>query len=60
MADGVMEENKDALAEGGSKRFYLFFFAESDCERTAAAKDVLCTVINSRPSVIYGPTTAVL
>lgn len=35
-------------------------FAESDCERTAVAEDVLCTVINSRPNVIYGPTTAVL
>lgn len=55
MADGVTEEKKDACVEGGSKRF-----AESDCERTAVAKDVLCTAINSRPNVIYGPTMAVL
>lgn len=35
-------------------------FAESDCERTAVAEDVLYTVINSTPNVIYGPTMAVL
>lgn len=55
VADGAMEEKKDGWEEGGSERF-----AESDCERTAVAEDVLYTVINSRPNVIYGPTTAVL
>lgn len=55
---------------GGKHQAFLFFslplslslFGESDGERTAAAaaEDVLCTVINSRAAVIYGPTTAVL
>lgn len=53
----VVVGGRDARQEGGRKRF---FFAQSDCERTAVAEDVLCTVINSRPTVIYGPTTAVL
>lgn len=30
-------------------------FVQSDCERTAVAEDVLYTVINFRPNVIYGP-----
>lgn len=30
-------------------------FAQSDCERTVVAEDVLYTVINSSPNVIYGP-----
>lgn len=48
--DGEEEEE-----EGRGKRF-----AESDRERTAVVDDVLYAVINSRPDVIYGPTTAVL
>lgn len=56
VADGAMEEKEDGWGGGVvCKRF-----AESDCERTAVAEDVLYTVINSRPNVIYGPTTAVL
>lgn len=50
MANGVMEEKKDVSKEGGSEHF-----VQSDCERTAVAEDVLYTVINSRPNVIYGP-----
>lgn len=50
-----MKEKKDGWEEGGREHF-----VESDCERTAVAEDVLYIVINSRPNVIYGSTTAVL
>lgn len=55
VADGAMEEKNDGWEAGASQ-----CIAESDCERTAVAEDVLYPVINSRPNVIYGPTTAVV
>lgn len=57
MVDTAMEVKMEGWMEG---REGVEHFVESDCERTAAAEDVLCTVINSRPNVIYGSTTAVL
>lgn len=49
------KEKEGLKKEGGRERF-----AGSDCDRRTVAEDVLYTVINSRPNVIYGPTRAVL
>lgn len=55
VTNGKMEEKKDVCMCVSVCVLWGVLFVQSDCERTAVAEDVLYTVINSRPNVIYGP-----